>query len=424
MAAPEMMAIGDSLYNGFRSLTINKTLAAHSAPAQIAAAFGWEFVSPDYPWTMMLDVESVFRDPGDITDLVRQATLNAHGWLVQQSWSTAPVFHNLSIGQQQVADLYTANYQAAVTTAGNLAAQGATLPVTQLPNLLQALNTAFVLNPTRVKNDSRTAIAILGEQKPKRVLINIGVNDGLWLLLLLANPTGFTSTFNPIPNMKTLALHLKESCPDTEHFYINLQPKPSAIANLMPPWVGGDAPIPRNGYFDKYIGQLIASGGITGAQMLEIDTWINETLNPRIKEAFSVLGDRARFVDLYASSAAYDRKNMIATNQVFVHDGAQQKLLDNASLEVTPWGGAGGWGGGLFGLDNLHPTIVGYGLLAQPVCDMISETENLPRKVIDLQACYEADTLLHHLPGSIALSQFLLQFIGGFISGSSLAATA
>jgi hypothetical protein len=31
--AIEMMAIGDSLYNGVRSLTINANLAAHSVPA-------------------------------------------------------------------------------------------------------------------------------------------------------------------------------------------------------------------------------------------------------------------------------------------------------------------------------------------------------------------------------------------------------
>ncbi len=120
------------------------------------------------------------------------------------------------------------------------------LPLAQIPALLQALNTAFVLNPGRLENDTRTSIAILGEQKPKRVLINIGVNDGLWMLLLLANPTNFTTTSDPIPNMKTLALHLKELCPDTERFYINLMPKPSSIANLMPPWLNdGNAPIPH-----------------------------------------------------------------------------------------------------------------------------------------------------------------------------------
>ncbi len=158
--------------------------------------------------------------------------------------------------------------------------------------------------------------------------------------------------------------------------------------------------------------------------MRTIDDWINTTLNPQIKDAFSPLGDRARFVDLYASAAAYDRKNMVATKQVLVHKGATEILLDNAAIEVTPWGGLSGWGGGMFGLDNLHPTIVGYGVMAQAVCDVIADTENLQPPTIDFQACYDADTLLRDLPPTISLTDFLLQFVGAFVSGTSLAATA
>ena len=36
------MAIGDSIYNGTRSLTTNAELAALSVPAQVARAFGWD----------------------------------------------------------------------------------------------------------------------------------------------------------------------------------------------------------------------------------------------------------------------------------------------------------------------------------------------------------------------------------------------
>ena len=38
MPQPEMMAIGDSLYNGVRSLTITRDLAKWSVPAQVANA--------------------------------------------------------------------------------------------------------------------------------------------------------------------------------------------------------------------------------------------------------------------------------------------------------------------------------------------------------------------------------------------------
>jgi hypothetical protein len=111
---------------------------------------------------------------------------------------------------------------------------------------------------------------------------------------------------------------------------------------------------------------------------------------------------------------AYDRKNGIATKQVIVQSGSTQIMLDNLPLEVLPLVG-GRRDGGLFGLDNLHPTIVGYGLIAQAVCDEIALIEQLPAPRVNLQACYAADTLLHNLPPLIALADFVLGFIGAFV---------
>jgi hypothetical protein len=425
MAQPEFMAIGDSLGNGVRSLTIDRDLAAHAAAAQVAGAFNWEFITPDYPRPMLANFETIFRNPlvGTL-DFIRNAALNAHAWLADESWSQQPLFHNLSIAQQVVADTYTANYAASLATATAIAAKGVAMPVAQLPVLYQALNTCFVLNPTRISNDKRTAIDILADAKPKRLLIHIGVNDGLWNLLLMADPTNYTTRIDPIPTMKTLALHLKESCGDIEHFYINLFPKPSAIANLMPPWAGGNPPNPVNGYYTKYIGHLLSNGGVSGPLMQQIDVWVRDVLNAQVREAFAPLGERAHFVDLYATTATYDRKNGINTETVYLNRGPTEFLLDNRTIEVTPFGGLAGFGGGLFGLDNLHPTLVGYGIIAQAVCDVIAATEALPKPTISLQACYNADTLLNDLPPTIGLADFALEFVGAFIGGGSLSATA
>jgi hypothetical protein len=180
---------------------------------------------------------------------------------------------------------------------------------------------------------------------------------------------------------------------------------------------------PTGGYFQQYLGRLIMAGGIAGGTMREIDNWVNATLNPAIRAAFAPLGERAHFVDVYAMNAAYDRKNGIATKSVIVNSGAMQVLFDNLPLEVLPIIG-GRRDGGLFGLDNLHPTIIGYGLIAQAVCDTISATEGLAPQLINLQSCYDADTLLHNLPAQIALADFVLGFIGAFISGDSLASIA
>jgi hypothetical protein len=307
----EMMAIGDSLYNGVRSLTINSDLASHSVPAQVAGAFRWNFISPDYPRLMLADFEKVFTHLLSGTlNLIKSATANAHAWLADEAWSRQPLFHNLSIAQQVVADITTANYSDALVIATQLAAQGAALPLQKLPTLYQALNTCFVLNPSRTVGDRKTAVRILAEAKPKRLLINIGINDGLWTLLLFGDATNFRQRVDPTAEMLKLAQALQANCPDIEHFYINLFPKPSAIANLMP---RTDDEVPSSGYFNQYLGRLIQAGGIPRGTMIEIDDWVRTTLNPAIRGAFAPLGGRAHFVDLYAMTAAFDRKNGTAT---------------------------------------------------------------------------------------------------------------
>jgi len=416
MPQPELMAIGDSLYNGVRSLTIDATLAANSVPAQVARAFQWDFVVPDYPRVMLADFEKVFSDPVTGTlDLIRNAVTNAHAWLADATWSQQPLFHNLSIAQQVVKDLTTANYTDSLATAKTLAARGATLSIGDLPALYQALNTCFVLNPQRTADDKRTAIDILAAAQPKRLLVNIGINDGLWTLLLLGDATDYQARIDPTAAMLDLAGVLTDKCPTIEHFYINLFPKPSAIANPMP---RTDDETPTDGYYQHYLGRLIQAGDIPGATMREIDGWVGTNLNLRIREAFRPLGERAHFIDLYSVTEDYDRKNGIATQQVLVRHGGTLILLDNFPLEVLPIVG-GRRDGGLFGLDNLHPTIPGYGMIAQAVCDTIADIEGVARPAIDMQAGFDADTLLNNLPPGIALADFVLGFIGAFIRGGS-----
>ncbi|MSP00725.1 MAG: hypothetical protein EXR07_06715 [Acetobacteraceae bacterium] len=419
MPRPELMAIGDSIYNGVRSLMIDRTLAAWSVPAQVAAAFGWTFVSPDYPRPVLADVEQMFRDPIELLDFHRIAMTNASQWLDGGQWSTQPLFHNLSIAQQVVNDIGTANFADSWTAAKQLLAQGDALPLTQFPVLYQAINTCFVLNPEQTPGDDRTAIDILAEAKPKRLMVNIGINNGLWSLLLLADPDDFQKRLDPTSDMKVLAGRLAEDCPDIEYFYVNLFPKPSAIANLASRM---DDDMPSGGYYDKYISRLIGTGGIARAKMKEIDDWVHDTLNPRIKAAFAPLGHRVHFVDLYAQTAAYDWKSRIFTKQILVNHDGTQVLIDNAPLEALPFGGR--LDGGMFGLDNLHPSIPGYGVIAEAVCDTIAITEGVVAPTIDLQKCFDADSLLHDLPGTLVFTDFLLDIVGSFIDINSLDATA
>src|SRR3982750_4938457 len=79
---PELMAIGDSIYNGTRSLTTNAELARLSVPAQVALAFGWDFKSPTYPFDVLFNLEALLRaNVFDLRTLKAAVVANAQGWL-------------------------------------------------------------------------------------------------------------------------------------------------------------------------------------------------------------------------------------------------------------------------------------------------------------------------------------------------------
>jgi hypothetical protein len=392
---PELMSIGDSGYNGVRSLTIDQTLAGLAAPAQVAAAFGWDFSVPTYPDFMLADLEATLlalRDGEDPLEALPGAALtNANGWLSKPTWSAEPVFHNLAIAQLMTADLLQVNYAAAIANATALARPG--LGLADLPGLYEAINTAFILNPTQDKTrGALTPIDILAEQKPKRLLVHTGPNDGLWTLLLMADPTNFQALYAKTA-WENLSAALAK-CPEIEHIYVNLLPRPRTIANLIPV---DPADVPgAGGYFKAYKSALLNDGQMTGAQLAQIDQYVLDTANPGIRQAFAPLGPKIHFVDLYAMTARNDAKHLAEAP-------ADRIMLtlpsDPAPQHVTNhpyhYYGAGIGLGGLYGLDNLHPSTVGYGVLARTVCQAITENEGIvPPNPIDLQVCANKDSLL------------------------------
>jgi hypothetical protein len=79
MADPKLMAIGVSLGNAVRSLTIDSDLAAHLVPAQVVRASNWEFITRDYLRPMLTNIEKLFGDPvARRLSVIRDAVGNAH----------------------------------------------------------------------------------------------------------------------------------------------------------------------------------------------------------------------------------------------------------------------------------------------------------------------------------------------------------
>ncbi|MCG8356813.1 MAG: hypothetical protein MI920_14680, partial [Kiloniellales bacterium] len=169
---PEMMAIGDSLYNGVRSLTINEDLAQGSPPAQVARGLGIAIEVPDYRRPVLFDLEEELRDGIDL-DRIRSNILdNADRWMEERgAWSSARFFDNISVAGFDYGDLHR-------TTAGALRPQiprhlaqlraDKGLNFSALVDLYMALNTAFLLNPTGDPDfEDLTSLEWVASRKPR-----------------------------------------------------------------------------------------------------------------------------------------------------------------------------------------------------------------------------------------------------------------
>ncbi|HYM33698.1 MAG TPA: hypothetical protein VEU47_20530 [Candidatus Cybelea sp.] len=424
VARPELMAIGDSCYNGVRSLTITAPLAAWSVPAQVARAFGWAFKSPDYPRPILFDFEQIVRDPGQFATLRDIVIANARAWLAGGPWSKAEAFDNLSLAQARIADLATFTYadHAARLPAllGDLTGSSS-LKLQSLVELHCALNGCFVLNP---RNDpalpqAREApIDIVAARRPKRLLVNIGINDGIWTVCLEATGKNLDADkiFADMSHLGVRLLELRTSGA-VDRIYLNLLPKPSAVANLMPPRNPQKCP-DAGGYYPGYLGRLGTQGGLSGRELFEIDTAIAR-LNGEIRDGLASLFAEAgglEIVDTFAAMANQDDKHCRDPEPIRVMHGKSEWHLTNIPLQGFALFG-GFTGGGLFGLDNLHPTLVGYAVLARSVCNAISAAEGIPpARPIDFQQAFDADSLLQDVPGLLDLEDFLLNLAIAFVS--------
>src|ERR1043166_1786382 len=157
---PELMAIGDSLYNGVRSLSITPRLAQLSAPAQVAKNLGFDFVIPDYPYEILIDVEDFLRGElsfdsfTNLKDLLfTQIAANAANWLKRRNrWSNRMFFDNVSNSGATIGSLYSDTARVhrgiAIDLINKLLADRNSFGLPDVANLHYSLNTAFLLNPS------------------------------------------------------------------------------------------------------------------------------------------------------------------------------------------------------------------------------------------------------------------------------------
>jgi hypothetical protein len=138
---PAVMAIGDSLYQGVRSLTFTSELAQHSPPVQVAQMLELPMAVPDPPRPTLFDLEAGLRQGGIVNLAARlreNCLTNSAEWLADGPRSASQAFDNIAVGGAQIESLYTDTFANAWPTVQTMVGRLRTRQgITALPDMLR-----------------------------------------------------------------------------------------------------------------------------------------------------------------------------------------------------------------------------------------------------------------------------------------------
>ncbi len=442
---PEMMAIGDSLFNGVRSLTMTRRLAELSVPAMVAGGLGLAgaFRTPDYPEDrpILFDLEEVLRRRLDFGDLRAAIIANAEAWLADMPrWSEHMFFDNIAIAGADVSNLqqdHAASFREQIPNLLNKVKSQSSIPFDTVFDLFYAINAAFLLNPSRDPDlDHATPVELVALRKPRRLLVSIGSNEGLFSGGFLCSYTGgIEAQIKRIPElMSTLAVEMRQRfVPGTvPHIYFMKLIRPRTLANLMtedldtPPSETYSEKFARGqilcteylpNYHGQFLGGLLSGGrSLDPTTMKRFDDAIleaNNQVEEKVTAIFAESRHHVHFVDTYTLSTKHDCKHGCEhdghATRIVVDGRGTERRLTNLPLATT----FGGFRqGGLFGLDNMHPSTVGYAIFANAVLSAIHQAEGGPTPVpVSLDQAFRNDTLLNNLP-NLTMTNLFLSIVG------------
>lgn len=425
---PDIMAIGDSMYQGIRSLSFLPAMTQHSAPKQVADALAMRMTVPDLKQPLLFDMEAELRQGGllHLVDHIRAVCLdNLKAWPADQPWSEHEAFDNIAVGGAEIASLTDDKYEKYKDKVATLSTTLANpdLPVGQLAatigDLWYALNNCYTLNPRhRDEQAGKSPLDQVADRQPSILLINIGSNEGLFM-------AGFAGDFSDetlknvssIPDkLKPIADRLKALPERVERIVFNSLIRPRFIPNLMPsPQHEND--YPGDAYYDAY-GPRIGSTQqlISKTQLQAFDALIAHVNAEAQNVLKTALGDRVVFADIYTACQQFDGKHYMDRGLAIP---GNSKTLTNKPITPIPFG----YYGGIAGIDNMHPTAPGYGMIADVVLDALGRRSVHTDKAAD----YAADTLLNNVRGlPLLIAEAELSLIGmfGVFRSSSTAAPA
>ena len=440
---PELMAIGDSLFNGVQSLRINWFLAEWSPPALVAIRLGLiqeqgadrtgerMFYEPQYRTGELsprmitnygFDLEGLPGLLGTPGTLVRDTNALQDLAFTDQPPNRRPLVDNIAYLSSTSYDLLywtPADYRA-VARRSIEAIRSGIQGVGSFPNLVEAANAAFVLNPTRnLCLEHLTPIQQVELRKPRRLLVGIGHNDGMWSLAFTNRPitepacsntslgeNGEPScsirpvkdalVFDFISNVQ-LMLQRLSAVEGLEAVYVNTLPRPSRTANLVPfqigrkwHWYSDLMSGPGNGPGD--LSEKVYSSDQQIADSDDLIVQVNRRLADLVRAASRPDGTKFYLVDADARLGEFDAKRCdISTPPGTLREtcrsqhglsltkarfgGGEDVSLDNRPIRFEGESGfRTGLGfqtkiveGGLFAFDNMHLSAAGYEIMADTI---------------------------------------------------------
>lgn len=407
---PDIMAIGDSMYQGIRSMSLLPDAVAWSAPAQVARAIGMRMVLPDLGQPLLWDLEAELR-AGTLVELVGRVrdicVENLRHWDFGRPWSDHAAFDNVAVGGAAIEDLWKAtagdhaNEAQRLIRILNQPAMDKGTIIETAAELWYALNTCYTLNPRHDAAQARQSqIDQAVRRQPSILLVNIGSNEGLFKAGFQGDLSALDADGDRIPDlMKELGRRLHECGPRTERIVVNTLVRPRFIPNLMPSSFEENE-FPEDHYFTAYGPRIFSTHqDISGPDLEAFDKKV-KNLNAANADALRAADNRILIADLFASGDAVDGKHYLDRGV-----RTRDKMLNN-----RPISGLSHFGG-LASLDNMHPTAPGHAVIAETVLASLGRTITL-----DKQAAYDADTLLNN----INIPELMLRQMGLSLLGAAM----
>jgi hypothetical protein len=413
---PKLMAIGDSLPQGCRHLTVKASYCAQSWPARIAQTQGWDFAVPDHPRPVLFDLEAEIRrlDPVILSPaLLSFAGLpgrimeNLKAWQQQPGGSKFECFDNLAAAGAKVHDLYSRTAASSNTEIDHVTTGGTDNILSKVGDLHLPVNARFVLNPQqKLEYNAFSPLDWVEQRQPDTLLVHCGHNHGLFEFGFAAKdqPTvtqGDHDGLDYFGQWQKVAGRLAALPAAVQRIVVVLLPKVGGVAALHP--VSDQR---SNGYAPAYEPRILpVARRLNGARVAEVDASI-KVVNARIEkivhDAAKAVGTQGRliFIDAFAELEALDYKNSLENKRRLRL--SKNLLLDNRFLDGRPnfpnVFTATLVGGGYLSVDGMHASGVGYADLASKVMAALGLPHSAKQRETLLLRAFQEDTLLANYP--------------------------